>query len=182
MALRDDIRALTPQLRRYARALSTGSAAPSAAADEVVHATLVRALGARQIGSSADLAVRLFATVTQLHRDMAAAGRQAQAAGSNRPALVVGQSVGRGAADSPARQSRLATGLMSLPLEEREALLLVALEGFDHAEAARILRTSRSALLARLTNARTMLDAHLHSAAAPASRPARNTPHLRVVK
>ena len=181
MALRDNIKALTPQLRRYARALVTGGPAPSAVADELVQATLVRAFGARQIGSTADLTVRLFATVTQLHRDMASAGSQVRTANSGRPALVTGPSIVHESPHGPVRQTRLSSGLMRLPLDEREALLLVALEGFDHGEAARILRTSRSSLISRLTSARTMLDTHLQSAPPPVSR-ARAVPYLRVVR
>jgi RNA polymerase sigma-70 factor (ECF subfamily) len=181
VALRDDIKALTPRLRRYARALATGGTAPSPLADDLVQATLVRALGARQIGSSADLAVRLFATVTQLHRDIALTGRQAQTAGAGRPALVTSQPSLSEAPQGQARQTRLSAGLLSLPLEEREAMLLVALEGFDHGEAARILRISRASLISRLTHARTALETYLH--ATPSIPPrGRGVPYLRVVQ
>ena len=180
MALRDEIDAMTPRLRRYTRALATGCATPSSIADDLVQATLVRAIGARQLGSSADLAVRLFATVTQLHRDLAVSGRHAQAAGSNRPSLVSSHPFTE-AASAAARRTKLSLGLISMPLEEREALLLVALEGFDHGEAARILRTSRSVLLARLTQARTFLETHLSTIPAGASRP-NAVPYLRVVR
>ena len=180
MALRDEIGAMTPRLRRYARALATGCATSSSVADDLVQATLVRAIGARQIGSSADLAVRLFATVTQLHRDLAVSGRHAQAAGSSRPALVSGHSFAE-AAGAEARCTKLSLGLINMPLEEREALLLVALEGFDHGDAARILRTSRSVLLARLTQARTILETQLATTPAAPSRPSA-VPYLRVVR
>ena len=42
--LRDQLNALTPRLRRYARALATGSPAPSSFADDLVHAALMRTL------------------------------------------------------------------------------------------------------------------------------------------
>lgn len=176
MTLRDDLNTMTPRLRRYARALATGHAAASERADDLVHATLMRALGARTIGTSADLAVRLYATVTQLHREVATTSKSALAAGAGRPSLVSGE------ANFPqsARQTKLSAALLSLSLEEREALLLVGLEGFDHGEAARILRISRTVLLHRLTSARTALDRHLQARPTEPRR-RRAVPHLRLV-
>lgn len=175
MSLRDDLTSMAPRLRRYARALATGHAGAGGGADEIVRATLMRALGARTIGGTADLTVRLYATVTQLHREAALAGAPAMAAGAGRPALVSSD----GAFAGGARRTKLSAALMSLPLEEREALLLVALEEFDHGEAARILRISRSVLLARLTAARSALDEHLRARPAAPGRP--RAPHLRLV-
>ena len=177
MNLRDELNAVTPRLRRYARALATGSPNPSALADDLVHAALMRALRARPGRGTGDLAMQLYATVTQIHREAAAVGRSAMAGGTGRPALV-GTAVG--GAPAAMRHTKLSAGLLSLPLESREALLLVALEGFDHAEAARILRVSRGVLITRLTQARTALDIVLQ--ACPAARqPARDVPYLRVV-
>lgn len=176
MSLRDDLNACTPGLRRYARALATGQPEGSPLADDIVHAALIRALGARQIGSGADLLVRLYATVTQLHRDSLLAGREARAAGAGRPALV-------SSAPAPAvmRRTRLTAGLMGLSLEEREALLLVTLEGFDYADAARILRVSQATLLSRLTEARRRLDDQLTPRAQQPASARRNVPYLRLV-
>lgn len=162
MTLRDDatlreaLNGLSPRLRRYARALATGQAAPSDLADELVHATLMRALGARHVGAAGDLAIRLYATVTQLHREFALSGQRARAAGEARPSVV-----SPGARFPSAPSNRLSGALLRLPLELREALLLVALEGFDYADASRILRISRNVLFSRLTQARMALDAAL---------------------
>ncbi len=180
MKLRDDLNAMTPRLRRYARALTSGHAGGSELADDLVHATLMRALGSRNLGTHADLVVRLYATLTQLHRDVAAERR------------VNGDSAAKPAAAKPAnaattpslvRQSKLTAGLMSLSLEDREALLLVALENFDHAEAARILRVSRNGLLGRLTRARIALETQLHTRQGRAGEERERHPsHLRLVK
>ena len=177
MDLRDELNAITPRLRRYARALTTGNPANSDLADDLVHATLMRALGARYRGGAHDLAIRLYATVTRLNRDVAIVGRSAKAAGGGRrPALVATTAE----VVTTARQSKLSAGLLSLPLEDREALLLVALEGFEHGDAARILRISRSMLIGRLTQARTALEAFMR--ARPAAKPrSRDVPHLRLV-
>ena len=177
MSLREELNVCAPRLRRYARALATGHPAASQLADDLVHAALMRALGARQLGAPVDLDIRLYATVTQLHRETGVAGR-VQAAGGGRPALIAGT-----LAPALTRQTRLSAGLLSLPLEEREALLLVALEGFDHGAAARILRISRAVLLGRLTRARHALGVSL---AAPnhrqdASAPRQRATHLRLV-
>ncbi len=151
--MRDEISVMTPRLRRYARALVSGDAVACEVSDSLVHATLMRAVGARALGFAADLPIRLFATVTQLHRDLAPAERSEIAAGGGRRAA---SSASSGPTSAPT--SRLAGALMALSIEEREALLLVTLEGFDHAIAARILRVSRPVLLERLTRARTALD------------------------
>lgn len=78
-------------------------------------------------------------------------------------------------------RDKFAEALLSLALEEREALLLVVLEGFSYAQAARILKISRAVLVARLAQAR----AALGEIPAPefASRPAKVLPsYLRLVK
>ena len=165
---------MTPRLRRYARALVSGGSGACEVSDSLVHATLMRAIGARAIGSAADLPIRLFATVTQLHRDLAPAERSEVAAGFGRRRATSG-------APTPAPVDRLAAALLRLPLEEREALLLMTLEGFDHAIAARILRISRPVLFERLTRARTALDQAL-GAPAPVQAPAASrVPYLRLV-
>ena len=169
--LREDLNALTPRLRRYARALATGCPGSSELADDIVHATLMRAIGSRHLGAPADRIIRVYATVTQLHREVATSGRQALAAG-------IGLQAPSGAGfTSVPRLTRMASALMNLPLEEREALLLVVVEGFDYGDAARILRIARNQLLSRLTQARTALDS---TRVEPASR-TQPVPYLRLV-
>ena len=157
-ALRGELNALTPRLRRYARALSTGRVGSSERADDLVHATLMRALGARHIGPPSELVIRLYATVTQLNREVALSSQQARAVGAGRPTLVAS-----GLDFTAAPQTKLSAGLLKLPLEAREVLLLIALEGFAYAEAARILRISRSILISRLTQARIGLETSLRA-------------------
>ncbi len=172
--VRDEIRVMTPRLRRYARALVSGSPAACETSDTLVHATLMRAVGARTIGSAADLPIRLFATVTQLHRDLIPAERSEIAAGAGRRSAP-------GSAPAPAPADRLAAALLHLPLEEREALLLVTLEGFDHAVAARILRISRPVLFERLTRARTTLGRSLGAQTFTHTPAPSRVPYLRLV-
>ena len=173
--LREDLNVLTPRLRRYARALATGGAGWSEVADDIVHAALMRAIGSRHVGVPADRIVRIYATVTQLHREVAASGRQVLAAGVGRPCAS-----GTGLAPHTPRPTKVATALMNLPLEDREALLLVVVEGFDYGDAARIIRISRSQLLGRLTQARTAFDKQLGTRPEAAQR-MRAASHLRLV-
>ncbi len=75
----------------------------------------------------------------------------------------------------------LSSALCALKLEEREALLLVSLEGLSHAQASRALKISRPILIARLSRAREKLPVNLQ--ARSAARRAHPRPsHLRVVK
>lgn len=193
--LREDLNALTPRLRRYARALVSGQPGGSDQADDLVRAALMRALGFRHHGTHADLVVRLYATLILLHRDMVLAGETQASSGPRAispgsPALASPGQVlpgsglsGPAAAPAAVRPGKLTAALMSLPLEDREALLLVALDNFEHGEAARILRISRTAFLTRLTRARLALETQL------LVRPARqhgerdrHQSHLRLVK
>jgi RNA polymerase sigma-70 factor, ECF subfamily len=73
----------------------------------------------------------------------------------------------------------MAAAVRVLPLELREALLIVVLAGFTHKEAASALEISLTTLVARLTKARERVAALTRSAAGSAPRA---VPHLRVVK
>jgi RNA polymerase sigma-70 factor (ECF subfamily) len=76
-----------------------------------------------------------------------------------------------------------AIGVRSLPLELREALLLVVLAGFTHSEAAAALDLPLAVVVDRLVRARTRLAAHMRTArdaAAAAAWP--QSAHLRIVK
>ena len=74
----------------------------------------------------------------------------------------------------------MAAAVRALPLELREALLIVVLAGFIHQEAASALDISLATLIARLTKARERVAA-LTRAPVAAEAP-RAVPHLRVVK
>ena len=87
--------------------------------------------------------------------------------------------------DAPALRggAEIAGAIRSLPLELREALLLVALANFSHAEAAETLELPPTRLLERLARARERLGAHMGADADPAQDLAwRGAPHLRVIK
>ncbi len=80
----------------------------------------------------------------------------------------------------PARQDNTtARNVRRLPLELREALLLVVLAGFAHDEGALILDISLPQMVDRLRDARERL---MHSLAGEGAPAFRRTPHLRLVK
>jgi RNA polymerase sigma-70 factor (ECF subfamily) len=82
---------------------------------------------------------------------------------------------------APAGGIGVAAAVRMLPLELREALLIVVLAGFSHREAASALDISFTTAIARLTKARERLAALTNSPAAIGAAP-RTVPHLRVVK
>lgn len=177
MGLRDDLNLCAPRLRRYARALVGGHPGPNEIADDLVQAILPRALkaGAASRLAGPDLHLHLYTLITEWHRERL--GVNAQMEKEN---FTAG---GARAAQKPPLfpPDKFAEALLSLALEEREALLLVVLEGFSYAQAARILKISRTVLVARLARAR----AALGEIPAPefASRPAKVLPsYLRLVK
>ena len=78
----------------------------------------------------------------------------------------------------------MAAAVRALPLELREALLIVVLARLTHREAASALDISLATLVARLTKARERISAltRTTTAAETAGAAAPSVPHLRVVK
>ncbi len=180
MSVRDELALLTPRLRRYARALTQASPAPSDMADELVHATFMRILECGLPERKFDLVLQVFAALTQLNRETPQE-RATSPAGTVAAWAVPGDDGAARSCHANNVPKGVCAALGRLRLEEREALLLVVLEGFNYAQAARILRISRGGLVARLGRARTRLAEALGSdAGAPV--PARRNAHLRVVK
>jgi len=85
---------------------------------------------------------------------------------------------------APAGGVGIAAAVRTLPLELREALLIVVLGNFTHQEAASALDISLAVLIGRLTKARERLAALIRSpiVAETAGAAAGAVPHLRVVK
>lgn len=121
-----------------------------------------------------DARVRAFGQFVRLHRRHV-----------RRLAVDEGEAVWDESADSAHRNLRsgevgMAAAVRALPLELREALLIVVLAGFTHQEAASALDISLATLIARLTKARERVAA-LTRAPLQAT-PVTAAPHLRVVK
>ena len=180
MALREDLTRCAPRLRRYARALVSGQPGPSEMADDLVNAVVLRTLETGAAFRKVELYLHLYTLLTEWHREALAAGRLG--AKAQQENFYTGGS--HAAEKIPLLLSphdKLAGSLGSLKLDEREALLLVVLEGFSYANAARILKISRTVLNARISRARAALlqnpPAEI-SSHRPKARPA----YLRVVK
>jgi RNA polymerase sigma-70 factor (ECF subfamily) len=170
---REAIETLTPGLRRYARAL-TGL---GNAADEVVQATLMRTIEEERRWRDDELKTRVYGTLTQLNRQR----QRTLAVRRQREAL---QGRGGAAVKPGSRREAISKALDGLATEEREALLLVVLEGCSYQEAAEIIGAPKATLVARLMRARAALAAA--QGIDPRSRPnlasSRTAAHLRLVK
>jgi RNA polymerase sigma-70 factor (ECF subfamily) len=184
VALRDDLNLCAPRLCRYARALVTGQPGPSEVADDLVHAVLLRTweAGTALRLAGGDLHLHLYTLLTEWHRERLAAGRMGGKAHMEKENFSAGGPRAAGNLPVPASlRDKFAAALLALALEEREALLLVVLEGFSYAQAARILKISRIVLVMRLACARAALtETPLPETS---SRPVKMRPsYLRVVK
>ncbi len=180
MSLRDELGLLTPRLRRYAQALSAAPHVPNESADALVQRTLMHALQTGPLSPRSDMTVWLYSLLTQFHRDAENRLRGATASGESQSlynSSVGDKPIGHGhhPADS------LGSGLASLSLEEREALLLVVLEDFSYGQASHILRISRGMLLARLVHARATLATAMAPKHLSSTSPKRPS-YLRVIK
>jgi hypothetical protein len=90
-----------------------------------------------------------------------------------------GWTEGSGARSGPA----VVNGVRALPLELREALLLVVLGGFSHGEATEALDIPMSCLLERLERGRMRLAQHMGVSFDPVRETNwQGAPHLRVIK
>ncbi len=182
MAFRDDLDLYAPELYRFACALVSGHKGPCPQAANLVRAVLSSPLesGLRLRGDK--LRVRLFSVLVDGHRRQLKLGRAGIAAHVEIDNLhISSQNIGVTASVIASPQNNFAASLLDLGLDEREALLLVALAGFTYPQSARILKISRSALIDRLARARGAL-----SLTAPADNFARSIKprpsYLRVVK
>lgn len=156
MALGEDLGLWAPRLCRYARALIAGRPEPCDLADELARAVLAQVAEAQGVPkpTGPDLQLYLYTLLIGWNRERLIAGRlqtKAQAGEENfRPAVPHAPEKIPGPLSPCGKSGR---SLLGLALEEREALLLVVLEGFSYAQAARILKISRSVLIARLARA-----------------------------
>ncbi len=157
MAFQDDLDICAPRLYRFARALVSGHPGPCAIADELVRAALLTALEMPQSRPLAadERRLQLYGLLIERHRaGIPSLSNNKHARPEKENFLPPGKgSAGHTLALASPRES-LASRLLALGLEEREALLLVVLEGFTYAEAARILQIPRGAIIARLARAR----------------------------
>lgn len=147
----DEIADCVPALRRYARALTRDRDA----GDDLVQDCLERAIRKRRLWRpTGPLQAWLFKLLLNLHRN--------ELRGRRRAHLVPIDEMTAEISSPPEQPGRLALNetaeaLERLSDEQRQVLLLVALEGFSYAEAANILGIPLGTLMSRLGRARATL-------------------------
>lgn len=148
----DEIEACVPALRRYARALTRNADH----ADDLVQDCIERAIRKQALWKpTGPLKAWLFRILLNLYRNELRTNRRR---GEHVPVdtLLVEPAV------APAQPGRIALNEMSRAIEtlngeQREALLLVALEGLSYSEAAGALDIPLGTLMSRLGRARAAL-------------------------
>jgi RNA polymerase sigma-70 factor (ECF subfamily) len=150
-AFGDELIALVPRLRRFAR-LRTGS---EAEADDMVQATLMRAWEHRsQFQDGTYLVAWLFTILRNTHLN--------QRKRLRREVEDVDGAFAGALSTAPDQEHRVAlfelqAALNDLPEEQRETLLLVTLDGLRHGEAAAILGCQVGTVKSRVSRARERL-------------------------
>ena len=166
-----------PRLRRYAHALA-GSRED---ADDLVQDTLERAWSRASLWRGvADMRAWLFGIMHNLHVDGLRRGRLST--------VPIDEGTPEGLVP-PAQGDRLAVldlqaALDRLPAEQKEVLLLVALEDMSYADIARTLEIPAGTVMSRLSRGRERLRGLLAEGAAPRLQPAPGgeVPKLKAVK
>jgi len=146
------IEAEIPALRRYATALVRDPAG----AEDLVQDCLERALARRHLWRRpGHLRAWLFTLMRRIHSNQARALYR-------RPTAVAldeerATSVARDDPASRAELEQVLTAIDALPAEQREVLILVAVEGLRYREAATVLGVAAGTIMSRLARARERL-------------------------
>jgi RNA polymerase sigma-70 factor (ECF subfamily) len=147
MSRQDVIAAEIPKLRRYARAL-VGS---EIEADDLVQDTLERALGRIHLWRENENPRRwLFTILHNIHIDQKRGSARKPMHAALDPQLPDPTAM---PADG-VTVCEVNAALQKLPLDQREVLLLVALEGLSYAEASGVLDVPIGTVMSRLSRAR----------------------------
>lgn len=150
MNILNEIETAIPALRRYARAL----VGDIHRADDLVQDCLERAVRKKHLWKpKGSVRAWLFTILLNIHRDSHRA---------NRTHLVSLTEEHHEIGTLGSQQDRLALNqtirhIARLPLEQKQVLLLIALEGFNYSEAASILAIPKGTLMSRLARARANL-------------------------
>jgi len=146
------LEAQIPPLRRYARALLRDASR----ADDLIQDTLVRALAKQHLWQEgSNLRAWLFTLMHNLHVNVV---RQAVREGTMIDVDDVSATLVAISDPTASRQlSELEEAIARLPIEQREVVLLVGLEGLRYDEAAEILRVPVGTVRSRLSRARETL-------------------------
>lgn len=155
-----DIVAQAPALRRYALALTRDRET----ADDLVQDCLARALSREHLWHGGSLRAWLFTILTNLDRN-----RRRALAARPQPLALDERAHWTPPGDALARQA-VERGVAALPEEQREVLLLVALEGLSYREVAEVQGVPIGTVMSRLSRARAALRRALDGDDRPAIR------------
>lgn len=150
-SFRQSIESSVPALRRYARALTRNAET----ADDLVQDTLVRALRSEHLFHGGEIRSWLFTILTNLNRNRlrSLARRPVTASlGDNDAADFAGPESG---------QRDIERALDMLVEDQRDALLLVVLEGLSYREIAEVQGVPIGTVMSRLARARAQIKAYL---------------------
>lgn len=151
--LMDEIEDCVPALRRYARALTHD---PDRA-DDLVQDSLERAIRKRGLWRpSGSVRSWMFRILLNVHRNDIRRLRRSPAPVSLE-AMPAGDLAGPDVQPGRLALAETARAMQALPLEQREVLLLVAVEEMSYAEAAEVLTIPVGTLMSRLARARAAL-------------------------
>lgn len=158
----EELTALLPRLRRFARGLTQDAAD----ADDLCQQTIERALKARQQWQEG---TRLDAWVYRIMRNQwideaRARARRLQTFVHEDEGVSVGMA-GHEDAENLVELGNVSRALARLPEEQREAVVLVLVEGFSYKEAAEIVGVPQGTLTSRLGRGREALLKELGEAA-----------------
>ena len=156
----DELLALLPRLRRFARALVRDAND----ADDLVQAAVEKALKAKHaLAPGSRMDSWMFRIMRNAWIDE---GRARTRAAETFLPPQAGEHVGEhGAAETRVEAGRVMDALQRLPAEQREAVALVLVEGLAYREAADVLDVPMGTLTSRLVRGRQALLAQLGEAA-----------------
>jgi RNA polymerase sigma-70 factor (ECF subfamily) len=152
---RRELAQLIPSLRRYARGLM----GDQPTADDIVQDCLVLALDRERQFRGGNLAGWVLTILANVGRSRLRVRRR-------QPTVELDPEAAGGPDADPATRIGVMAALAALPEEQRQPLLLTAIEGFSYAETAAILAIPVGTVMSRIARARTALADRLDGAPA----------------
>lgn len=160
-AFRDQLIAVLPRLRRFAR----GLAHSVVAADDLVQAACERALARRhQFQEGTRFDSWMFRIVQTIWIDQIRAGK-VRKEGSEIAAERMGSDETVRRAEARLALGEVGRALDRLPPDQRTVLLLVTVEGLSYREAAEVVQVPVGTIMSRLARARAALQVQLEAGA-----------------
>ncbi len=148
---RKGIQTAIPALRRYARALTRDTEA----ADDLVQDTLLRALRSEHLFHGGEVRSWLYTILTNLNRN------RLRSLARRPPLSVLGDDDATDLGASEGGSRDIERALASLVDEQRDALLLVVLEGLSYREVAEVQGVPIGTVMSRLARARAQIKSYL---------------------